>query len=117
MLKNSGYAIQGIDNPSEEAQIAAVTKDGRAIKYIIDKGIDLSEKVQLAAVNRDGDTIEYIVKKGIVPSEEVQITAVTRSGRAIEYIDNPSEEVQLAVNTYGFAIHIYLIKVLSQEVK
>ena len=111
-VNQSSYAIfeimaKGIV-PSEEVQLAVVNKNGYVIKYIIAKGISPSEKVQLAAVTQDGSAIEYIVKKGIVPSEQVQLAAVTQDGRAIEYIRNPSERVQLAAVTQDGAAIEYI---------
>ena len=59
-----------IDNPSEKVQLAAVKEDGYAIEFIS------NPSEQLAAVNEEGYNIKYIVDKGIVPSEEVQLVAV-----------------------------------------
>lgn len=65
ILKNDGYAIKFIANPTEELQIEAVKRNGYLIKYIDN------------------------------PSEEVQLIAVKNNGYAIQFIENPSEEVQL----------------------
>ena len=62
---------------------------------------DMSDEEQLAAVNRNGDAIRFIKN----PSPEVQLAAVKQRGLAIEYIKNPSPEVQLAaVKKSGDAI-------------
>ena len=55
-VKQSGYAIQFITNPSEAVQLAAVNKNGYSMQFIKNP----SEAVQLAAVNKNGYTIQYI---------------------------------------------------------
>ena len=97
-VEQNGLAIDYIKNPSEEVQVAAVKQYGLAIKYIKNP----SEAVQLAAVKQgDGYAIQYIKN----PSEAVQMAAVKQYGYAIQYIKNPSEEVQLAaVREYGDVI-------------
>ena len=142
VVNDNARNIEFIDNPSEEAQIAAVKQYSSTIKYIIAKGIvpskeyqlaaastdgntiyyidNPSEEVQLAAVKEYGMTIKYIIEKGIVPSEEVQLAAVTQSGRAIQFIDNPNEKFQLvAVTQNGYAIRDIIAKgiVPSDEVQ
>ena len=90
--------------PSEEVQMAAVTRDGDAIGHIIKElnkeGIKPSERVQMAAVAQTGFAIESIIMKGIKPSERVQMAAVKQDGDVILYIINaginPSERVQMA---------------------
>ena len=94
--------------PTEAEQLAAVTKDVRALDYIHDP----SEQVQLAAVGQTGYAIQYIKK----PSEQVQLVAVKNVGVAIRYIKNPSEQVQLAaVGQNGYAIQY--IKKPSEQVQ
>jgi len=70
---------------SEKTQLAAVKQYGYAIRFIKNP----SEQVQLAAVERNGTAIGYIKK----PSEQVQLAAVKQTGYAIEFINNPSERV------------------------
>ena len=104
-VNQNGRSIQHIDNPTEKVQLIAVSQDGWMIQYIIDKGITPSEAVQLAAIEKDGWMIQYIIKKGITPSEAVQLAAIEKDGRLIQHIDNPSEEVQLmAVKQNEYAI-------------
>ena len=85
-IKQNGYAIRYIENPSEKVQLAAVKQDGYSIEFIKNP----SEKVQLAAVKQDGWAIQYIKN----PSEKVQLAAVKQYGSAIKFIENPSEKVQ-----------------------
>ena len=94
--------------PTEAEQLAAVTKDVRALDYIHNP----SKQVQLAAVGQTGYAIQYIKK----PSEQVQLVAVKNVGVAIRYIKNPSEQVQLAaVGQNGYAIQY--IKKPSEQVQ
>jgi hypothetical protein len=87
-VKNYGYAIGYIKNPSEAVQMAAVNNNGSVIIYIKNP----SEAVQMAAINNNGNAIGHIKN----PSEAVQMAAVKGYGRAIKYIRDPSEAVQLA---------------------
>ena len=97
IVKQDGYAIDYIVNPSEKAQLEAVKQNGYAIDWIDNP----SEKVQLEAVKQDGYAIYFIDN----PSEEVQLEAVKQNGCAIKYIDNSSEQVKLeAVKESGYAI-------------
>ena len=81
-------ALDYIHNPSEQVQLAAVGQNGYAIQYIKKP----SEQVQLVAVKQDGQLIGFIK----TPSEKVQLTAVGQNVEAIRYIKTPSEKVQLA---------------------
>ena len=87
-VKQNGFAVSCIDNPSEEIQLMAILQKPGAIKYIKHP----SEEVQLAAVRREPMVI------GMMPyaSEEVQIIAVEEFPAVIHWIKNPSEAVQLA---------------------
>ena len=94
--------------PTEAEQLAAVTKDVRALDYIHDP----SEQVQLAAVGQTGYAIQYIKK----PSEQVQLVAVKQDGQLVGFIKTPSEKVQLtAVGQNGGAIRY--IKTPSEKVQ
>ena len=77
-----------LKKPSERVQLAAVTEDGLAIRFIENP----FKKVQLETVTQDGRYIRYINH----PYEEVQLAAVMQNGEAIRYIENPSRQVQLA---------------------
>ncbi len=81
-------ALDYIHNPSKQVQLAAVGQTGYAIQYIKKP----SEQVQLVAVKQDGQLVGFIK----TPSEEVQLAAVGQNGEAIRYIKTPSEKVQLA---------------------
>jgi hypothetical protein len=85
-VKQNGYNIRYIKNPSEEVQLEAV-KD-HAIYFIKNP----SEEVQLEAIKENGSNI-YFIKN---PSEEIQLAAVKQSPDSIQYINNPSIEVQKA---------------------
>ena len=65
--------------------------DLSTFRYIIK-----NTKIQLAAVTRDGTFIDFIIQHDIIPSEKVQLAAVTQNREAIEYIDNPSKAVKKA---------------------
>jgi hypothetical protein len=119
-IKRDVRVIQFMDNLSKDVQLAAVKQDGWAIQYIIDKGIIPSEEIQLAAVKQHGHAIQYIIDKGITPSKNVQLAAVSQNGRAIRFIDNPSEEMQLAaVNQNGWLLKFIIGKgiIPSEEIQ
>ena len=97
-VKQNGWAIQYIENPSKKVQLEAIKQNGYAIKYIKNP----SEKVQLSAVKQYGSAIRFIKN----PSEKVQLEAVKRNGWAIQFIKNPSEKLQLeAIKENGRAIY------------
>ena len=107
-VKKDGYAIKYIKNPSEQVQLAAVSQEAYAIDYIKNP----SEQVQLVAVKQEPFAIKYIKN----PTKQVQLVAVKKDGYAIQYIKNPSEEVQLAaVSQDGTAIRY--IKNPSEKVQ
>ena len=64
ILKNDGYAIRYIKDPTEEMKLEAVKEESWAIKYIEN------------------------------PSEEVQLLAVKKNGYLIIHIKNPTEKVK-----------------------
>ena len=86
-VRQNGYNIKAIDNPSEEVQLEAVRQEAYAIEYIKNPSLEL----QLEVVRQNGRAIQYIDN----PSEKVQLEAVKEDGSAIEFIKNPSEEIQL----------------------
>ena len=67
ILKNYGYVIDCIENPTEEMQLLAVKQRGYAIQFIKN------------------------------PTEEVQLEAVKQEYKAIDYIANPTEKVKALV--------------------
>jgi hypothetical protein len=80
--------------PSEKVQLAAANTSEYALVILFDNDVNPSEQVQMAAVSRFPAAIEYLRNRN--PSEQVQLAAVNRRGQAIRYITNPSEQVQLA---------------------
>jgi hypothetical protein len=88
-LKQNYKLIELIENPSEQAQIIVIEKDPIRFYRIKDK--NPTENVQIAAVSRKG----YIIQDIEDPSEKVQLAAVKQDGRAIRFIKNPSREVKL----------------------
>jgi len=88
-VKQNGYAIRWISNPSTEVQLQAVKQYGNAIQRISNP----SPEIQLQAVKQNGNAIQFIPN----PSPEVQIEAVKQNGYAISYIHNPTEEAQIEV--------------------
>jgi hypothetical protein len=94
--------------PSEEIQLAAVSANGNAIRYMLDDIVP-SEKVQEVAVANRGLAIAYLLDAGIKPSEKVQLAAVSNEGRSLGEIIHagiePSTHVQNAAvrqNSYAF---------------
>lgn len=64
ILKNDGYDIKYIKNPTEEMKLTAVKEDPYAIKYIDNP----SEEVQILAVMEEESVIRYIKK----PTDKVK---------------------------------------------
>ena len=95
-VKEDGFAIQYIKNPSEKVQLAAVKRNRLAIRYIKNP----SEEVQLEAVKQDGDALQYIKTN----DDEIILTALeTANEDSIwEFLVNNdyetfSDEVKLAI--------------------
>ena len=132
-VQNHGFAIQWIENPSVELQLAAVKQNPFALQVCVGFGQDCIRsfnevaqsfnevaptfddlvpiEVQLAAVQQIGAVIEWIPN----PCEEVQLAAVNQDGNAIKFIGNPSEAVQLAaVNQNEKSIHLIKNKVCEK---
>ena len=86
-LKKNSNVFKLIDNPSEEVQKVAVQLNA----YNIGNIENPSEEIQKLAVSNRGYAIRYIKN----PSEEVKLRAVSQNGEAIRFIENPSEEIQL----------------------
>ncbi len=82
MMKKSKEII------GEENQLKAVKENGYNLRLMYNP----SEKVQLKAVKQNGFAIEFIHE----PSEKVQLEAVRKYGSAIQNIHNPSKEVMIA---------------------
>ena len=57
-VKQNGWAIQYINNPTEEMMLEAVKQDGLAIQYIHNP----TEEMMLEAVKQNGYAIKYIKK-------------------------------------------------------
>ena len=70
---------------TEEEQLAAVRQNGYAIQFIHNP----SEAIQLEAIKQNGYALEYNHN----PSEKLQLEAVKQKGYAIQFIHNPSEGV------------------------
>lgn len=68
-VKQSGYVIKHIKNPSEELQLEAVKQNGYAIQFIENP----SEEVQIEAVKQEPWSMKNFIK---IPSERVQLEAV-----------------------------------------
>jgi len=94
--------------PSEKVQLAAVKRDGHALRAIIDGKINPSEKVQLAAVDESGWALNAILKAKIKPSEEVLIAAVKTSPEVmrsiVDYRIPLSKELIATAREKGFVI-------------
>ena len=81
-METKGWAIQYVENPSEDMQILAVSKDYDSIKYIENP----SENVQEIAVKNYWGAIKFIKN----PTLNVKRLAVISHDEAINYINNYS---------------------------
>lgn len=95
----------------EEEQLQAVKEDGYDIEYMNNP----SEEIQLEAVRQNGYSIQCINN----PSEEVQLEAIKEDGLTIRYVKNPTEKMlQEAIkgfdmnNTYKLK---YMLKFLEND--
>lgn len=108
-IKENPWAIEYIENPTEEMCLYAVSKAWNALKYIKEPSYEVIKKaieskgwaiqfvknpsleLQELAVEKDYDSIKYIKN----PASEIQIISVKKDWSAIKYIENPSEEAEL----------------------
>jgi hypothetical protein len=88
-----GYAhdiIKYIQRPSEAVQMAAVSYNPSAIRFILRKKIIPSEAVQLAAVSgnikTDGYALQYILRANIKPSEKVLAVALNKYPNLVDIV-------------------------------
>jgi hypothetical protein len=88
LIKKNPINIIGIDNPSEEQQLAAVTSDGLMIKHI--KG-SKSEKVCLAAVEQNPRALFKMKNRDRTPA--VCLAAVKKDGVVLLCIKNQTPEM------------------------
>ena len=96
-VKSRGTVIQHIKNPTEEMKLEAVKEDGLAILFIPMS----TEEMKLEAIKENASAIQYLKN----PSEEMQLEALKQNEYTIQYIKNPTEAVQLgAMKEDGFAI-------------
>lgn len=108
-VQGSGYAIQYINNPSEEIKLEALKKDGYAIQYINNP----TEKMKLEAIKQNEDVIECIDN----PSEEMQLIAVKNNGNNIIEIHNPTDKViQEAIKKIDIN-NIYNLKYMLRHIE
>jgi glutaredoxin 2 len=56
LIRSDSYSIQNIENPSEDIQLFATSRNGFSIQYIENP----SEVVQLNATSEDGLSLKYI---------------------------------------------------------
>ena len=80
VVKQNAFAIEFINNPSEQIQLEAVKQYGWAIHCIKNP----SEQVKLEAVKQNGLAIQFIKN----PSEQVKLEAVRQNGYAIRYLSS-----------------------------
>lgn len=79
-----------------------IKENGFVIQYITDP----SEEIQLAALEQNYDSIRYITN----PTINAQLFAVSNNGYLLQYISNPTDEVQLAaVMNSPFIVNCYKI--------
>ena len=85
-----GWAIQFIENPTEEIMLKAVSKDYDSIKYIKNP----SEEVQLESINKYWAAIKFIDN----PSLEARRAAVIGNEEAINYINFDLDELKVLIS-------------------
>ena len=81
-VKQDGWTIQYIQNPSEKVQLKAVKQDGLVIHYIKNP----SEKVQLTAVRQNGYAIKYICQSIRDEYNDIVVEAIKSTPYAIEHL-------------------------------
>ena len=91
IIKKDPFVIKMIDNPSPQAQIAAVMTEYEAIESIENP----CEAAQIIAVMRSSVTGISILNKIKNPCEAAKMIAVYQDASRVSYIENPSEMVQI----------------------
>ena len=92
-VKQNVWAIEYINNPTNEICLYAVKRKSITIKYIDNP----SEEVQLEAVKNNANNIEYIKN----PTKEMCMQILEYNGSVINYIENPTKEMKLLAIKYG----------------
>lgn len=129
-VKENPMLLENIDNPSRDIIIAAIKKNGIAIKFIENQDFEmrriaiesnplsieymdnLEEELQVLAVKLLWNSIKLIKN----PSYKVKKEAVSTKGWAIQYVENPEEELCLLAVTEEYDAIKY-IENPSEEVQ
>lgn len=91
LIKNKPFAIDYIDNPSEDLQLEAVKQNAYVIEYITN------------------------------PTEKVQLEAIRETITSIRYIKNPTdkviEEVVKKIKNNEEGIYLFILKYIENDLK
>ena len=124
-VRTDPLTIEVIENPCEQAQIAAVESYSYAIADLVLRGITPSRNVIMAAARSNGHAIEfldfdlldeeillaavrsrpYVIARIDAPSSSLQLEAVCADPTLIRFIDDPTEETQLAAISQDAALY------------
>jgi hypothetical protein len=99
-LSMADYPIAYMRDPSPAVRLASVKTEPYSIGMIARP----TEEEQLAAVSKNGYVIRTIEKKGIVPSEAVQLAAVKNYPKSIEAMSNPTAAAIAAAEAAGYDV-------------
>ena len=77
-VKDDGYMLKFIENPTVEMCLEAVRNNGYALQYINNQ----TEEICLEAVKNSGGVLIYVKE----PTEEVCLEAVKQNGYALQYV-------------------------------
>ncbi len=91
-LTKEGLALDVIEDPSEQVQIAAVRSYPYALGDLVSKGITPSRAVIMAAAEVHGHAIELLDPNLL--DEEILLAAVRATPAVISQIDSPSPQLQ-----------------------
>jgi len=78
-VKQNDYALQYVNEQTEEICLEEVKQNGYALKYVNEQ----TEKICLEAVKQSGDALQYVNEQ----TEEICLEAVKRSGDALKYVN------------------------------
>ncbi len=90
-VKQNGYALKYIKNPTYEICLAAVKQNGCSLKYVKDQ----TREICVAAVIQCGYALQFVKKQ----NDEICLSAVKQEGLSLMFVKKQNEEICLeAIN-------------------
>lgn len=105
LIKENGWVIENITNPTEEMMLAAINYHPFTIASM--KQFIIPEIVKIKAVSKYGNIIEYINN----PSEKLQKISIKENINNIALIKDRSENIQI------YTVNLIIKKLNSNNIK